>query len=82
MNTYDGTPEIIRSFLTYHETIKGHSKMTVDEYYLDLRTFSFLKTKRNLVPDGISFNEISIGDIDLEFVKSVTLSDVYDFLVT
>jgi site-specific recombinase XerD len=81
LNTYDNTPEIIRSFLTYHETIKGHSKMTVDEYYLDLRTFfRFLKTKRNLVPDGISFNEISIGDIDLEFVKSVTLSDVYDFL--
>ena len=32
-------PAIIRDFLTYHETIQGHSKRTVDEYFLDLRTF-------------------------------------------
>ena len=28
-------PEIIKSFLIYHETIKGHSPKTVEEYYLD-----------------------------------------------
>lgn len=32
-------PDIIKGFLTYHETIKGHSRKTVDEYYLDLRNF-------------------------------------------
>ena len=32
-------PAIIRDFLTYHETIQGHSHKTVDEYYLDLRNF-------------------------------------------
>ena len=32
-------PPILRDFLTYHETIQGHSKKTVDEYFLDLRTF-------------------------------------------
>ena len=32
-------PEIIKAFLIYHETIKGHSPKTVEEYYLDLRTF-------------------------------------------
>jgi len=81
MNSYEEVPDIIRSFLTYHETIKGHSRKTVDEYYLDLRTFfRFMKYKRGLVPDDIPFNEISINDIDLDFVKSISLTDVYDFL--
>ncbi|MGI6578392.1 MAG: tyrosine recombinase XerC [Eubacteriales bacterium] len=81
MKNYEDIPDIIRNFLTYHETIKGHSKKTVDEYYLDLRTFfRFMKLKRNLVSDEIPFNEISIRDIDLDFVKSISLTDVYDFL--
>ena len=32
-------PPVLRDFLVYHETIQGHSKKTVDEYYLDLRNF-------------------------------------------
>ena len=81
MNLREEAPEIIRSFLTYHETIKGHSKKTVDEYYLDLRTFfRFLKYKRGLVAKDAEFEQIDIADIDLSFVKSVTLTDVYDFL--
>ena len=74
-------PEVIRGFLTYHETIKGHSKATVDEYYLDLRNFfRFLKIERRLVPRASELDDISIKDIDLEFVKSVTLSEFYDYL--
>ena len=65
-------PEIIRDFLTYHETIKGHSKKTVDEYYLDLRTFfRFLKIRRGLIGAGTEFDSISISDIDLDFVFGV-----------
>ena len=74
-------PEIIKNFLIYHETIKGHSKKTVDEYFLDLRTFfRFLKIHRNLVPRDTPFEEISIMDVDLHFAASVTLADVYDYL--
>lgn len=81
LKNYEEVPDIIRSFLTYHETIKGHSRKTVDEYYLDLRTFfRFLKLKRNLVSDETQFNDIPINDVDLEFVKSISLTDVYDFL--
>jgi site-specific recombinase XerD len=73
-------PEIIRDFLVYHETIKGHSRKTIDEYYLDLRTmFRFLKQKKGLAA-GIEFDEIPIADIDLEFVRRITLSDIYDYL--
>ena len=32
-------PQILRDFLSYHETIKAHSRRTVDEYFLDLRNF-------------------------------------------
>ena len=75
------SPDIIRRFLVYHETIKGHSKKTVDEYFLDLRTFfRYLKISRGLVPRDTALEDISIMDVDLDFVKSVTLADIYDFL--
>ncbi len=74
-------PEIIRNFLVYHETVKGHSKKTVDEYYLDLRTFfRYMKIAKGNVPRSTPFENISIEDVDLNFVGSVTLSDVYDYL--
>lgn len=81
MDYRNEAPEVIKGFLTYHETIKAHSKATVDEYYLDLRNFfRFLKIKRNIVPRDTELDEISISDIDLDFIKSVTLSDFYDYL--
>jgi len=74
-------PEILKSFLTYHETIKGHSKATVDEYFLDLRNFfRYLKLVRGRVPRNTELDEISIMDVDLDFVGAVTLSEVYEYL--
>lgn len=74
-------PKILRDFLIYHETIKGHSKNTVDEYYLDLRTFfRYLKISRGLVPRSTDIDDISISDVDLDFVKDVSLTEVYDYL--
>jgi len=75
------SPEIIREFLFYHETIKSHSKKTIDEYFLDLRTFfRFLKIHKGNVAQDTLFDDISIMDIDLDFVKSVTVTDVYEYL--
>jgi len=75
------SPDILREFLFYHETIKGHSKRTIDEYFLDLRTFfRFLKIHKKLLPRDTPFEEITISDVDLDFVKSVTISDVYEYL--
>ena len=47
------SPPILREFLNYHESILSHSAQTVDEYFLDLRTFfRYLKRSRGLVsPD-------------------------------
>ena len=74
-------PDIIRGFLIYHETIKGHSPKTVEEYYLDLRTFfRYMKIARGIVPRSTELDDISIKDIDLDFVKSITVSDAYEYL--
>ena len=74
-------PNLIRDFLTYHRTIQGHSIKTVDEYYLDLRTFfRFIKVQKGLVPRDADFEEIDISDVDISLVRTVTLADVYAFM--
>ena len=74
-------PPVLRDFLSYHETIKGHSRATVDEYFLDLRNFfRYLKIARGLVPRSTELDDISIQDVDLKLIASVTLNDVYDYM--
>ncbi len=79
VNFADEAPDIIKEYLFYLQTIKGRSEKTVDEYFLDLRTFfRFLKIKRKLT--DTPFEEIIITDVDLELIKSVTLMDAYEFM--
>ena len=74
-------PQILRDFLSYHETIKAHSKRTVDEYFLDLRNFfRYLKQTRDPSLCDRSLDEIDIMDVDLDFVASVTLTDIYGYM--
>ena len=81
MDYRNDAPPILRDFLAYHETIRGHSRNTVDEYCLDLRTFfRFLKLHRGLVPRATELEEIDVRDVDLDFVGRVTLSEVYEYL--
>ena len=75
------SPQILRDFLAYHETIKGHSAKTVDEYFLDLRNFfRYLKQLRDPALRACELSEISILDVDLDFVQSVTLTDIYSYM--
>ena len=74
-------PPVLRDFLSYHETIQGHSSKTVDEYFLDLRTFlRYMKIEKGLVPRSTPLDEISIDDVNVDLVRSVTLADVYSYL--
>lgn len=74
-------PDIIREFLIYMRTIKGKSLNTVAEYYLDLRTFfRYIKKSRKLVDEDVEFNKIPIDDVNLDLVKSITLTDAYEFM--
>ena len=81
MRRYSDCPSILRDFLTYHETIKGQSQHTIHEYYLDLRMFfRFMKLMRGEMPIHTPLDDIPIKDVDLEFVRDVTTSDIFDFL--
>lgn len=75
------SPDILREFLAYHENVKAHSRRTVDEYFLDLRNFfRYLKQVRNPALSDLALDEIDIMDVDLDFVASVTLTDIYGYL--
>lgn len=81
MQTYQDCPQVLREFLSYHETIKGQSKRTVSEYYLDIRMFlRFVKLMRNELPVNTPLEDVPIKDVDLDFVRSISSTEVFDFL--
>ena len=81
MKRYNDCPNILRDFLTYHETIKGQSQLTISEYYLDLRMFfRFIKLMREEMPIQTRLDEIDIRDVDLNVIREITTSDIFDFL--
>ena len=81
MQKYRDCPTILRDFLAYHETIKGQSQRTVSEYYLDLRMFfRFIKLMRSDMPIHTRLDDIPIKDVDLEFIRQITTSEIFDFL--
>lgn len=74
-------PEIIQNFLGYLETIKGKSSKTVEEYYLDLRTFfRYIKMSNGLVSKEIPFEEIDISDVDLSLIETITITKVFEYM--
>ena len=75
-------PEVIRDFLTYCESIKGKSSKSVDEYYMDLRTFfRYILMIRGSVPYSNNLDDIDISCVDIELIKTITISDIYSFIV-
>lgn len=81
MNYRADSPKILLEFLSYHETVKAHSQKTVDEYYLDLRNFfRYMKQLRDPSLADRPMDEIDIRDIGIEFIGSITLTDVYSYL--
>ena len=73
MENYQDCPQILREFLSYHETIKGQSRRTISEYYLDIRMFlRFIKLMRHELPVNTPLEDIPISDVDLDFVRSVS----------
>ena len=81
MQKYEDCPNVLKEFLTYHETIKGQSKKTIFEYYLDLRMFlRFVKLMRHDMPIQTRLDDIPIKDVNLAFIESITTADIFDFL--
>ncbi len=62
-------------------TIKGRSQRTVHAYFTDLSLFfKYIKFIKLDMPSDTVITDISIEDIDLDFVKKITLSDIYEFM--
>ncbi len=81
MAKYADCPPVLRDFLSYHETIKAQSPLTISEYYLDLRMFlRVVKLMRADMSLTTPLDTVDIRNVDLDFVASVTTSDVYEFL--
>ena len=75
-------PPVIRDFLTYSEAIKGKSSRSVEGYYLDLITFfRYILSVRGLAPKDTDFEKIDISSVDIALIKTITLADLYAFLV-
>lgn len=81
MQKYSDCPQILKEFLVYHENIKGQSQLTISEYYLDLRMFlRFVKLMRMEMPMSTPLEDINIKDVDIEFVRQIKTSEIFDFL--
>ena len=81
MNHYHDCPAVLREFLSYHENIRGQSAKTISEYYLDLRMFlRFMKLVKLELPYQTPLDSITIQDVDINFLASITVTDIYDFL--
>ena len=82
LDVLQSCPPIIRDFLTYNETIKGKSSRSVEGYYLDLQTFfRYILMIRSQVPKDTEFEKISISSVDINLIKTITITDLYAFMV-
>ena len=73
-------PDILAEFLEYHSTVRGHSDRTVLGYYTDLKIlFRYIKMRRRLVPRDTPFQEIDITDVDLDFIRSIKIEELYRY---
>lgn len=74
-------PPLLQDFANHQLAIKNKSELTVDEYALDLILFfRYLKAQQSGEVLSPSFSDIDISDIDIEFLRKVTLADAYAFL--
>lgn len=75
-------PKSVVDFLNYMLVVKNKSELTVLEYASDLRLFfRFMLIERGIVPKDTDFDKIEISFIDIDFIKTITISDAYSFLV-
>jgi site-specific recombinase XerD len=79
VNFMEEAPDIIKEFLLYMQNIKGRGLKTVDEYYIDLRTFfRYINMSRKISSE--LFDQISIDNVDVNLIKSITLRETYEFM--
>ncbi len=81
---YSNSPEvpgILKDFLHHIYAIKNKSQLTVEEYCIDNMMFlRYVKIHKGLAPSSCELSEVDVSDIDIDFIKKITLFDAYEFL--
>ncbi|MFI3206609.1 MAG: hypothetical protein R3Y33_05135, partial [Clostridia bacterium] len=80
-NIISEMPYVVKQFVLYQRNVKGRSPKTANEYCFDLRTFfRFMKRFKGIVSSDTELENISIIDIDEDFIKSISNYDIYEFI--
>ena len=77
---HDDVCQYVNDYLHYVAVIKGHSLQTAYNYYIDLKEFfAYAAVLHHLClpDDSDTFDQTTL---DLAFIKSITSSDIYEFL--
>lgn len=78
---WENSPEVLKKFFLYTQTVRNKSEKTVDEYFFDLRTFfRYMKIHKNKCDPEIEFEKINIDDINLDFIKTIKSIDVFEYM--
>lgn len=75
-------PGVVREFSNYMNTINDKSPGTINEYLLDLRTFfKYMKVifGEATLSEEFTLTQIDISDIDIDFIKRIKITDVYEY---
>ena len=77
----ESIPRQVNDFLNYLGTIRGKSKNTIYNYKIELSLFfRYLMLAKGKAKVNTDFNDIFIGNIDDDFIRNITLSDLYGFI--
>lgn len=80
MIDYDRLPQTLKDFIFYLEVVLGKSKSTTYEYILDLENFfRYTRIKKEKLPSDTKLHDVAIHDLDIPFVATITLQDIYDY---
>ena len=74
-------PSILEEFLHYLTSVQGRSTGTVNGYCSDLILFlRYIKKERISSLSNVSIEHITIDGIDKDFINSITIEDIYNFI--
>jgi site-specific recombinase XerD len=77
--TNENLPDILINYLNYNANL-NKSKGTINEYKYDLTNFlkyvKLIKSKNS----KLNINDISIDDIDAQYINKIDLNDIYAFM--
>jgi len=76
-------PKFIRDFVNYKLSIQNRSPKTIEQYELDLVIFFryLIARDEGIDTTGEAFDAIDISGITLDYVRSITEDDIYDFFL-